>query len=71
MDDGDTRIYATILDDKFLAGIENREYSFVKGDTLEVAIKTKQTVTTKGIKTEHEVIKVVQLYKKPEQISLI
>lgn len=71
LDDGDTRIYATILDDDFLARIDNREYSFAKGDTLEVELRTKQTVSSKGIKTEHEVIKVVRLYKKPEQISLI
>ena len=72
LDDGESRIYATILDEEFLKGIDRREYTFAKGDTLEVLLRTRQTLTTKGsIKTEHEVLEVIKHYKKPIQIPLI
>lgn len=72
LDDGESKIYATIKDPKFLSAIDGGTVSFTKGDTLKVKLRTVQHATTKGIiKTEHEVVEVIKHFRKPEQISLI
>lgn len=71
LDDGETKIYASIQDQEFLGEVESRQHLFGKGDTLEVRLKTTQELTDKGIKTEYEILKVIEHHKKPDQIPLI
>lgn len=71
LDDGETKIYAAISDQDFLGEVEQRQHLFGKGDTLEVRLKTSQELTDKGIKTEYEILKVIEHHKKPDQIPLI
>ncbi len=71
LDDGETKIFASIRDQEFLSEIENREHLFGKGDTLEVRLKTTQELTEKGIKTDYEILEVIEHHKKPDQIPLI
>ena len=71
LDDGETKIYASIHDQGFLGEVENRQHLFGKGDTLEVLLRTTQELTDKGIKTEYEILKVIEHHKKPDQIPLI
>lgn len=70
LDDGECKIWAVIHDHEFLAQVDSREIVFAKGDTLEVVLKTKQSITVSGLKTEHEVAKVIKVHPKPEQLPL-
>ncbi|HML33883.1 hypothetical protein [Sporomusa sphaeroides] len=70
LDDGDCKLWATITDISFLDQVDNREIGFAKGDTLEVNLKTTQTIGTKGLKTEHEITQVIKVHPKPSQLPL-
>jgi len=68
--DGETRINGSIKDDHFLKALESGRISFTKGDILEVELQTRQWNTAKGLKTEHEVIKVIRQIKSSQQLPL-
>ena len=68
--DGETRINAIIKDEHFLKALESGRVSFTKGDILEVELKTQQWKTEKGLKTEHEVTKVIRQIKSSQQLPL-
>lgn len=68
--DGENRINATIKDQHFLDALDKGRVSFTKGDILEVELRTQQWKTEKGLKTEHEVIKVIKQHKAYEQLPL-
>lgn len=71
LSDGESSIWATIIDHEFLKMVEDGDISFSCGDMLKVRLRTSQIATTKGIKTENEIIKVIDKISKPCQISLI
>ncbi len=68
--DGDNRINASILDKGFLEQIEKGNVSFTKGDILEVELRTRQWKTTSGLRTEHEITKVIKQHKAFDQLPL-
>jgi len=70
LDDGDCKLWATIVDTDFLNQVDSREIGFAKGDTLEVNLRTTQTIGIKGLKTEHEITEVIRVHPKPSQIPL-
>lgn len=71
LSDGENKFYATIVDENFLAQMEN-DKTFAKGDVLEVELETTQTATQKGgIKNEHRVLKVINHLSKPRQIPMV
>lgn len=69
LSDGDNKFYATITDESFLHELDAGK-SFSKGDILEVELETTQTATSKGIKNEHRVLKVINHITPPKQIPL-
>jgi len=54
----ETTNYATIADNDFLREMEHGK-AFAKGDILEVELETTQIATSKGIKNDHRVLKVI------------
>lgn len=68
LSDGDNKFYAIIDDKEFLKQMEQGK-ACAKGDILEVELETTQVATTKGIKNEHRVFKVIQHISSPKQIS--
>lgn len=69
LSDGENKFYATITDKDFLDQIDNGK-TFAKGDILEVELETTQVATSKGIKNEYRVLKVLKHLSSPKQISL-
>lgn len=69
-DNGDTKFYATVEDEQFVAEVENGEVSFFKGVSLDVDLKTVQTMYDDNIKTEYSVVKVHKIIGKSEQLPL-
>lgn len=67
--DGDNKFYATMDDESFLKEMDAGK-PFSKGDILEVELETTQTATSKGIKNEHRVVKVINHITPPKQIRL-
>ena len=57
---GDSTVSAQILDDLFLQKINNGDLRFGKGDLLKVRLKTSQILAHGKLKTEYEVIKVLE-----------
>lgn len=64
--DGENKFYASIQDDTFIGQMESGK-KFAKGDILEVELETTQTATSKGIKNEHKILRVINHISKPEQ----
>lgn len=68
LSDGDNKFYATIADDKFLSEV-NSGKPFAKGEVLEIELETTQLVTSKGIRNEYRVLRVIN-HLSCRQISL-
>lgn len=68
--DGENKLNAIIKDSGFLVALDKGEVSFTKGDMLIVKLRTRQWQTEKGLKQEHEVVKVIKQQKAKEQIPL-
>lgn len=59
-DNGGSPINAAILDEEFLRKIDSGELRFGKGDLLKVKLKTIQTFAHGKLKTEFQVIEVLE-----------
>lgn len=59
LNDGNATISALMSDKEFLEKVNANRISFSKGDVLVCDVQVKQWQTTKGAKTEYEVIKVI------------
>lgn len=59
-DNGGSPINAAILDEEFLRKIDSGELRFGKGDLLKVKLKTTQTFAHGKLKTEFQVIEVLE-----------
>ena len=57
---GESNFSAVIVDEEFLQNIDTGELRFGKGDLLKVKLKTNQTFAHGKLKTDYEVIKVIE-----------
>jgi hypothetical protein len=69
-DGSSATIAATILDEGFLKDVDQRLISFAKGDALVCEIRQRQVHTPDGLRTEYEVIKVIEYKPAPRQYKL-
>ena len=69
LSDGQAVISATISDKAFQARVD-QGLSFAKGDVLICEILQRQTHTTEGLRTEYEVLRVVEYKPAPRQYKL-
>jgi arsenate reductase-like glutaredoxin family protein len=68
---GQDKITAAINDQSFISRIDNNEVSISKSDTLIVEMKTTQWQSQNGsIKTENEIIEVLEHRKSPNQLAI-
>ena len=68
---GDGPFYALIRDQEFLDRVNRNEVTFAKGDLLKVRLRTRETLSDKGVlKTEQEVDKVLQHISMARQLPL-
>jgi hypothetical protein len=68
--DGSNEFYASVLDEKFINDVQKNKISFTKDDTFEVRLREKQWMADTGLKTEHEIEKVIQHRSTSKQIKL-
>ncbi len=70
LSDGIATINVAIADKAFLERVDQRQESFFKGDLLKCAIRTRQWQTMDGLRTEHEVLHVVEHIQTGSQLKL-
>lgn len=70
LSDGLATFNASIGDKNFLERVDARKEAFYKGDLLRCRIRTRQWDTDKGLKTEHEVIEVLEHIQSGTQLKL-
>jgi hypothetical protein len=51
--------------------LDDRTLSFTKGDILRVRISTKTYLNAGGLRTVHEVVKVLDVIHQPKPVSLL
>ena len=68
--DGQNVITATIADADFIARVDRNMVRFAKGDILVCEVRTIQSQSADGLKTEHTVLKVIEHRVAPDQIPL-
>ena len=56
---------------EFLKRVDSGERSFAKGDLLRVELRSTPHVTPEGLRTDHEVIRVIEEIKISRQTSLL
>lgn len=69
LSNGDSEFYAIIEDQEFLYQINNNLIAFSKSDSFKASVKTTQTLTEDGIKTNYSILKVLE-YKSITQMKL-
>jgi type III secretion system FlhB-like substrate exporter len=70
LNDGNTQIKATIIDESFLQKIENGEVAFTKYDKLKCRVLLKQNITDKLPKNDYTILEVLEHIKAFKQNSL-
>jgi hypothetical protein len=70
MFDGQNTITATIEDRDFIERVNLNMIRFAKGDIMICEVKTVQTQSIDGLKTEHTVLRVIEHRQAPTQITL-
>ncbi|MFZ2449041.1 MAG: hypothetical protein WAW36_00780 [Methylovulum miyakonense] len=68
--DGSSPFYANILDQNFLNRVQQSEESFTAGDILRVQLKKKQWMHGDSMKSEHEILEVLEHKKAGVQLKL-
>lgn len=68
--DGNSTIHALVKDEDFLRKVENNLISFSKGDILICNVKTIQYTNISGLRTEYEVLQVLEHRPAARQLSL-
>lgn len=71
LSDGTNVFYVTISDKNYLDKIDKNLVSFSKGDRLKVKLKIKNYETLSGLKTDYEVLEIINHAKPPSQLPLI
>ncbi len=62
--DGSNRIWASVKDKVFLQGVDEGKIAFTNGDVIKAKMRAKQSIGPDGVKTEFEVIEVVEHIKR-------
>lgn len=70
LSDGITTLNVAIADKAFLERVDQRRESFFKGDLLRCKIRTRQWQTEDGLRTEHEVLTVIEHIQTGQQLKL-
>jgi hypothetical protein len=68
--DGGAPFYAAVLDDDFLNRVKLSEESFTAGDILKVKLRKKQWLVGDAMKSEHEVMEVMEHRKGMAQLRI-
>lgn len=68
--DGTNEFFAAVKDEEFIKSVQENKISFTKDDTFRVKLREKQWITDAGLKTEHEIEKVIQQRSASKQIKL-
>jgi hypothetical protein len=68
--DGNVSFFASVKDETFLKQIQENRDGFFKDDIFEVKLREKQWLSDTGIKTEYEVVKVLNHRSAAKQIKL-
>lgn len=63
------RMGAVMKDQRFRERIESGERTFAKGDVLRVLVKSTPRITPDGLRTDHEVLNVLDEFNAPRQLS--
>ena len=71
LSDGNSTISVSILDEDFLKKVDDRENSFTKGDILVCDVRYRQWQTAEGVRSEYDVMKVIEHIPAPKQISFL
>lgn len=67
--DGSNNYLVTISDEEFLDDVQNNRIAFAKDDVLVVKLKTRQLKTVNGLRTEHEVLEVLDYQSSTPQLN--
>jgi hypothetical protein len=70
LSDGTNTFFVTILDKSYLDKIDKNLVSFLKGDRLKVKLRVKNFETSSGLKTDYEVLEIIEHTKPPTQLPL-
>lgn len=70
MSDGNGTLNVDVVDETFLADVDQRRITFAKGDILRVSLRVKTWRTVHGLKTEYTVVSVLEVIPAPRQSSL-
>jgi len=68
--DGTNKFYAEIKDEVFLHRIQNNEIAFRKDDLLKVVISMKQRLTVSGLKSDYQILQVLEHRSASRQLDL-
>lgn len=68
--DGSRSFHALLLDKSFMNKIDSNEISFSKGDHLRVVLRTTQYRTLSGLKTDFEIVQVIEHFRAMQQMKL-
>lgn len=68
--DGSATIHATITDHEFIRRVDQNIERFAKGDSLICMVKVRQWQTTNGVRTDYDVIEVLEHRQASRQIHL-
>lgn len=68
--DGLATFFAEVKDTDFIAKVQSNKIAFAKDDILKVQLHRKQTISEGGIKTEYEIIKIIDYRPSSVQIPL-
>lgn len=68
--DGSATISVRVMDEKFLRQVELNQVSFTKGDILICKVKTIQFKTANGLRTEYDLLEVIEHQKAGRQLDI-
>lgn len=68
--DGNVEFYATISDENFVNKVQQNKDGFFKDDLFKVTLREKQWISDTGIKSDYEIIKVLEHRSGAKQIKL-
>jgi hypothetical protein len=70
LDDGNSAVNVSIKDEVFINKIKGNEIAFAHGDTLKCKVKITQKQISKALKTEYEIIEVIEHISGYKQLNL-
>lgn len=67
---GDSAFFADIDDEGFVERVNRNEITFAKGDILKVRLRTRETLTERGLKSEYRIERVLEHRSAARQLPL-